>query len=240
MATGLGTPIAGALATSLCSATLRIANPGPQRSTQGRASSLQLRLAGTAAGAVTWRASRLPPGLSLSPSTGRISGTPRRGGTYSVAVSGTYQGAPLAQVVFSWTVIGRPSISRASLTGVAVRRPTLSLTVSSGFRAPALRSLTLAVPNGLRLSSRRGSLTVAGAHGRRVKFSAKLVRGRLQLVFASPQTQVSLKIRNAGISTSSQFAGRVRGHRVTALRVTVIAVDTAHHGSTASATVRPA
>jgi subtilase family serine protease len=240
MATGLGTPIGPGLATSLCSATLRIANPGPQRSTQGRASSLQLKLTGAPAGAVTWRASRLPPGLSISPSTGRISGTPRRGGTYSVVVSGSYQGGPLAQVVFSWTVIGRPSISRASLTGVAARRPTLSLTVSSGFRARALKSLTLAVPSGLRLSSRRGSLTVAGARGRRVKFSSQLIGGRLQLVFASPQTSVSLRIRYAGISASPGFSGRVRGHRVRSLRVTVTAVDTAHHGSTFGTTVKPA
>ena len=72
---------------------LRITNPGSQRSTQGRAVSLQLKLTGPPAGAVTWKASRLPPGLSISPSTGRISGTPTRGGPYSVVVSGTYQGS---------------------------------------------------------------------------------------------------------------------------------------------------
>jgi kumamolisin len=240
MATGLGTPIGGGLASSLCSATVRITNPGVQRSTQGRAVSLQLKLAGTPAGAVTWKASRLPPGLSISPSTGRITGTPTRGGAYSVAVSGIYQGAPLAQAVFGWTVIGRPSISRATLTGVAARRPTLSLTVTSGYRAPALRSLTLAVPSGLRLSSNRGSLTVTGARGGRVKFSSKIIAGRLQIAFASAQTNVSLKIRYSGISASPGFAGRVRGHRVRSLRVTVIAVDTGHRRSTASAAVRPA
>jgi subtilase family serine protease len=240
MATGLGTPIGGGLASSLCAATLRIANPGPQRGTQGRAAALQLKLAGAPAGAVTWRASRLPPGLSIAPSTGRISGTPRRGGTYSVAVSGTYQGAPLSQVVFSWIVIGRPTLSRASLTGVGARRPTLALTVSSGFRAPALRSLTLAVPAGLRFGSSSGSLTVAGVRGRRVKFSSRIVRGRLQIAFASPQTSVALRIGYSGISASPGFAGRVRGHHVRSLRVTVIAVDAAHHGSTASATLRPA
>ena len=238
MATGLGTPIGGGLASSLCSATVRITNPGPRKSTQGRAVSLQLKLAGSPAGAVTWKASRLPPGLSISASTGRISGTPTRGGSYSVAVSGTYQGAPLAQVVFGWTVIGRPTVSRAALTGVAARRPALSLTVTSGYRAPALRLLTVAVPSGLRLSSSRGSLTIADARGHRVKFNSKLVGGRLQITFASPQTNVT--IRSSGILASPGFTGRVRGHRVRSLRVTVIAVDTAHRRSTAGAAVRPA
>jgi hypothetical protein len=238
MATGLGTPIGGGLASSPCSATVRITNPGPRKSTRGRAVSLLLKLAGSPAGAVTWKASRLPPGLSISVSTGRISGTPTRGGSYPVAVSGTYQGAPLAQVVFRWTVIGRPTVSRAALTGVAARRPALSLTVTSGYRAPALRSLTVAVPSGLRLSSSRTSLTIADARGHRVKFSSKLVGGRLQITFASPQTNV--KIRSSGISASPALAGRVRGHRVTSLRVTVIAVDTAHHRSTTGAAVRPA
>ena len=238
MATGLGTPVGGGLASSLCSATLRIKSPGSQRSAQGRAVSLQLKLAGSPAGAVTWSASQLPPGLSISPSTGRISGTPTSGGAYSVAVSGTYQGAPLAQVVFGWTVIGRPTISRAALTGVGARRPTLSLTVTSGYHAPALRSLTLAVPSGLRLSSNRRLLTITGARGRSVKFTSKLVGGRLQIAFASPQTNV--RIRSSGISASPGLAGRVRGHRVRSLRVAVIAVDTARHRSTAGAAVRPA
>src|SRR5213078_4147187 len=134
-------------------------------------------------------------------------------GIYSVVVSGTYQGVPLRQASFRWTVIGRPSISRVSLTGVAARRPALSLTVSSGFHAPALSSLTVAVPTGLRFDSRRGSLTVSGGRGGRVRFRPHLVGGRLQIAFAAPQTRVSLKIRYAGISASPGFAGRVRGHR---------------------------
>jgi subtilase family serine protease len=240
MATGLGTPSAGGLASSLCAATLGVANPGPQRSTQGRAASLQLKLAGTPVGAVIWRASGLPPGLSISSSTGRISGTPRRGGAYSVVVSGSYQGAPLRQAAFGWTVIGRPTISRASLTGVAARRPTLSLTLSRGFRAAELKSLAVALPAGLRFGPRRGSLTISAGRGGRVRFSSRIVAGRLQITFASPQTKVSLRISYAGIVASSGFAGRVRGHRVRSLAVTVLAVDAARHRSTVTATVRPA
>ncbi|TML30539.1 MAG: hypothetical protein E6G30_02970, partial [Actinobacteria bacterium] len=240
MASGLGTPIGGALASSLCSATVRIVNPGPRRSTAGHRASVQLQLAGTAAGPVAWRASGLPPGLSISPSAGRIAGTPHRGGVYDVAVSGTYQGAPLGEAAFSWTVIGRPTVSGASLTGVGAKRPTLSLTVSKGFLAPALRSVTVGVPAGLRFGARAGSVTVTGARRARVRFRTRIVRGRLRITFALPQTRVSLRIRYAGISTTPGFAGRVRGHRVRSLQVTVIAIDAAHHGSTVRARVKPA
>jgi subtilase family serine protease len=240
MASGLGTPIGGGLASSLCSATLRIVNPGARRSTAGHPAALQVRLSGTLAGRVSWRASGLPPGLSISSSTGRISGTPRRGGAYSVVVSGTYQGAPLGEARFRWIVIGRPTISRASLTGVGARRPTLSMTISRGFSAPALKSVTVALPAGLRFGATRGSIGVTGARGGRVKFGGRVVGGRLQITFASAQTRVSLRIRYAGISVTPGFAGRVRGHRVRRLQVTVTTVDKAHRGSTVTARVKPA
>jgi subtilase family serine protease len=240
MASGLGTPVAGGLTSSLCSAVLRIANPGSQRTTVGHRVSLAVKAVGTPAGPLSWKASRLPPGLSISASTGRISGAPRRAGVYSAAVSAIYLGAPLPQVTFSWTVVGLPTISRLSLTGVGAARPTLALTVSRGFRGPALKSVTVAVPTGLRFSATKGSVAVTGARGRRVRFSSRIVRGRLQLRFATPQAKVALKIRYAGIATTPGFAGRVRGHRVRSLVVTITAINAAHRPATVTARVRPA
>jgi hypothetical protein len=239
MATGLGTPNGGGLASSMCSATLRIATPPPQRTTVGQPAALQMKVTGPASGKITWRASGLPSGLSIS-SSGRITGKPRRAGLYSVVVTGTYQGAPLRQVAFKWTVIGRPTVTRVSLTGVAARRPALSLTVASGSRAPALKAVAIALPAGLRFSGRRGAVTVTGVRGGRVKFSSRIVRRRLQITFASPQQKVVVRLRNGGIAATGGFAGRVRGHRVRSLQVTVTATDAARHGSTVRARVRPA
>jgi subtilase family serine protease len=238
MATGLGTPVGGGLASSVCSVTLRIVSPASQRTTVGQPAALQMRVAGPAAGGVTWRASGLPPGLSISSSTGRITGKPRRAGVYRVAVTGTYQGAPLRRVVFSWTVVGVPTVSRVSLTGVGAGRPALSLTVTAGSGAPAVKAVTIALPSGLRFTSRRGSLTVTGPLGRRVKFRSRVVGGRLQITLAS--AQAAIRIRTGGIASAPGFAGRVRGHRVGSLQVRVTATDASRHGSTASARVRPA
>jgi hypothetical protein len=159
---------------------------------------------------------------------------------YSVVVTATGQGTPLRQVVFKWTVIGLPTVSRISLTGVGAGRPVLSLTVTSGSRAPALKAVAIALPSGLRFSGRRGVVTVTGARGGRVKFSSRIVRGRLQITLASPQQKVVVRIRNGGISTAGGFAGRVRGHRVRSVQVTITATDAARHGSTVRARVRPA
>jgi subtilase family serine protease len=239
MASGLGTPQAGGLAATLCKATLRVTNPGSQRTTVGQSVGLQLNTAGPVAGRISWRASGLPAGLSISGSTGRVSGRPRTAGVYSVVVSGSDQTGALSQTRFSWTIVGLPTISRVSLTGVARGRPTLSLTIVSGARAAALKSVTIALPAGLRFAARRGAVTVTGARGGRVSFSARIVRGRLQITLASPQTKIGVRVTYAGISTTGGLAGRVRGHRVKSLQVTVTATDAARHGSTLTAHVRP-
>jgi hypothetical protein len=156
---------------------------------------------------------------------------------YSVAVSGTDQGAPVRQAVFAWTVAGLPTVSRASITGVGTRRPALSLTIASGGHAAALKSVTIALPAGLRFTSKRGAIAVSGARGKRVGFSSRIVRGRIKLTLASPQTKIGLKIP---ISTTSALAGRVRSHRVRTLQVTVSTTDAARQGSTVRPRVRAA
>jgi subtilase family serine protease len=238
MGSGLGTPRAGGLASALCGATARVTNPGSQRATVGQAVGLQLKTTAPVVGRLTWKASGLPPGLTISGSSGRVSGRPRTAGVYSVVVSATDQAGAVSQARFSWTVIGLPTISRVSLTGVAKGRPTLSFTVASGTRAPALKSVTIALPAGLRFAARRGAVSVTGAG--RVRFSSRVVGGRLQITLASPQAKIGVRIKYAGISATGGLAGRVRSHRVKSLQVTVTTTDAARHGSTLKAQVRPA
>jgi hypothetical protein len=96
MASGLGTPNGTALARTLCAASIRLTNPGPRLSTVR--TSVSLRVAGTDAGGFTpsYRASGLAPGLSINASTGRISGKPRRTGTYAVTVIASDRGGAVS------------------------------------------------------------------------------------------------------------------------------------------------
>jgi hypothetical protein len=77
-------------------------NPGNQNLAVGTPVSLQLRGIGTgSASALRFTATGLPPGLSLSSSTGVISGTPTTAGAYNTTV---YVGN--APMTFHWTLTG--------------------------------------------------------------------------------------------------------------------------------------
>ena len=106
MASGLGTPNGGNLAGTLCAGlpknTVTVANPGAQSSVSGSAVSLQI--SGTDSGGLglTYSASGLPPGLSIS-SAGLISGTPTTAGTYSVTVAAKDSTGATGSATFSWS-----------------------------------------------------------------------------------------------------------------------------------------
>jgi subtilase family serine protease len=238
MATGLGTPIAGGLAASLCGASLHVTSPGSQRSSVGQAVSLQLKTTGPQSGTLTWRASGLPPGLSISASSGRISGKPRRAGLFSVAVGGTNRVGVVPNTTFAWTVMGFPTISHTSLGGIGGGRPRLALAVSAGAYAAPLKLVTITLPAGLRFGPGKRPLTVSGAGGRAVAFSSRLAGGRLQISLAAAQPRVTVSVGYAAISATGGLAGRVRGHLVKTLQLRVATTDASGRAATATARIK--
>ncbi len=83
--------------------TITVTNPGNQ-STK-RSTSVSLQMSGTDSGGLTlsWKATGLPRGLSIS-SSGRISGTPSKTGTSSVTVTATDASGGKGSTSFKWTV----------------------------------------------------------------------------------------------------------------------------------------
>jgi hypothetical protein len=82
-----------------------VTNPGGQTSTAGKAASVQVHASDSAAGqTLTYSAGGLPPGESISSSSGLISGTPATAGTYSVTVTATDTTGASGSATFSWTV----------------------------------------------------------------------------------------------------------------------------------------
>jgi O-glycosyl hydrolase len=85
--------------------TVTVTNPGAHSATVGTATSLQVSASDSAAGqTLTYSATGLPAGESISSSTGLISGTPTTAGTYSVTVSATDTTGASGSASFTWTV----------------------------------------------------------------------------------------------------------------------------------------
>jgi PLD-like domain/Putative Ig domain len=86
------------------SGSVTVASPGSQASTVGTVASLQISATDTAGGTLTYAASGLPAGLSISSSTGLISGTPTTAGSSSVTVTATDSTGASGSASFTWTV----------------------------------------------------------------------------------------------------------------------------------------
>ncbi|MEV5959941.1 putative Ig domain-containing protein, partial [Streptomyces sp. NPDC051987] len=104
--TGWGTPNGTAAFTSGTSTgnTVTVTNPGSQSTATGSSVSLQISASDSAGATLTYSASGLPTGLSISSSTGLISGTASTAGTYSTTVTATDSTGASGSASFTWTV----------------------------------------------------------------------------------------------------------------------------------------
>lgn len=82
-----------------------VTNPGNQTGTVGTAASLQIKASDSASGqTLTYSATGLPAGLSISSATGLISGTPTTAGSSSVTVTVTDGTGSKGTASFTWTI----------------------------------------------------------------------------------------------------------------------------------------
>ena len=91
---------------------LAVQNPGPQTSTVGTAVRLAMT-AGDGAPPYSWSASELPAGLTISRTSGEITGTPTAARTSSVTATATDSAGVSASTNFSWTVNPAPTCAGA-------------------------------------------------------------------------------------------------------------------------------
>jgi subtilase family serine protease len=129
--TGWGTPdgLTAFQSTTAAGNTVTVTSPGNQTGTVGTAASLQIKATDSASGqTLTYSATGLPTGVSISSTSGLISGTPTTAGTYSVTVTATDTTGATGSASFTWTVstvssgctaeqlLGNPSFETGSIS----------------------------------------------------------------------------------------------------------------------------
>jgi YVTN family beta-propeller protein len=116
-----------------------ITAPGDQNTVAGAAVNLQMQANDPNGDLITWSASGLPTGLSISPTTGLITGTPNTPGLFSPTIAATDGNTPPTSVTFNWMINNLLSVQ--PLSGVAAPAGTsVALTAqSSGGLNPQYR-----------------------------------------------------------------------------------------------------
>ena len=201
MASGLGSPKGGAVASALCGSTwtppapapapaptpapgavVTLTQPAAQAARVGQPVRLQLHATDSAGHALTYHAAGLPAGLSVAPATGLITGSPTRTGNATATITVTDSSGAAAKAPIAWSVAGRPTIT-GGLTVNAKGRPALSLRVGAGRNAPPIESIVIAPSAAVRFARRARDLsrgiTVRNGSGHKLKNASRLRAGDL-------------------------------------------------------------
>jgi Glycosyl hydrolase family 48/Cellulose binding domain/Putative Ig domain len=146
--------------------TVTVTNPGSQTGTVGTAASLQIKATDSASGqTLTYTAAGLPAGLSISSSTGLISGTPTTAGSSSVTVTVTDTTGAKGMAAFTWTISASSSGNTVTVTNPGSQTGTVGTAASLQIKATDSASgqtLTYAatgLPAGLSISSSTGLIS---------------------------------------------------------------------------------
>jgi subtilase family serine protease len=223
--------------------TVTVTNPGNQSSTVGHSVSVTVKGTDSAGRPLTFSATGLPAGLSIS-SVGVISGKPTKGQTTSVTVAARDNAGGAGSTHFSWKVAGataKPSAKSVALGGLAKRKPKLSFTVNAGTNAPALKSVSVTLPKGLSFDSSKKTLSKgvsAKSGGKKVKFAVILKHGVLTITFKSTERSVSIGLARPTISISASEASKIKKHKVKQLVVHFTATNASHSSFKFSITLK--
>ena len=134
-----------------------LTNPGNRTSNVNQATSLQLVATDTAGQTLTFSATGLPAGLTLTPSTGLIAGTPTTAGTFSVTAS-VSDGSLSASQSFTWTVNAAPVLTNPGNQATDVNSSTALQLQASDTAGQTLTFSATGLPAGLGITPSTGRI----------------------------------------------------------------------------------
>lgn len=114
--------------------TVTVSNPGSQSGTVGTAVNKQISATDSGGASLTYSASGLPPGLSIS-SSGDITGTPTTAGTYNVTVTAKDSTGATGTTTFTWTIGSSSSSPPPSGSGGCTATYTTTSSWPGGYTA---------------------------------------------------------------------------------------------------------
>jgi hypothetical protein len=130
---------------------------------------------------------------------------------------------------FKTLTVGKPTVTHASLRGVARRKAKLTFTIKAGTNAPAIKTIQISLPNGLGFSHSskklKKGIKVNGAGGRHLKFRAKLSNGTLRITLQTAATEIHVSIGAPAITVSGHLARQVKHRKVKKLVVVLKVTD---------------
>jgi hypothetical protein len=141
-----------------------IFSPGSQSTKTGSSVYLQTQGEDTCTGTLSYSASGLPTGLSISSTTGVISGTASTAGTYNVTVTGKDTTGPTGSASYTWTV-GSGTTNTVTVTNPGTQTGTVGTPVSLQIQATdsspgqTLTYGATGLPAGLSVSTTSGLIT---------------------------------------------------------------------------------
>ncbi|GAA1220487.1 hypothetical protein GCM10009665_08200 [Kitasatospora nipponensis] len=194
--------------------TVTVTNPGNQTSTAGTALSLQIAGTDSGGAALTYTATGLPAGLSIS-AAGLISGTPTTAGTSSVTVRATDTTGASGQTSFSWTVNPTGGTETVSVTNPGNQTSTAGTAASlqiagTDSAGKQLGYSATGLPAGLSISAAgliSGTPTTAGTSSVTVTASSGTASGSTSFTWtvnpASGCGSPGQKLGNPGFETGS-------------------------------------
>jgi hypothetical protein len=141
-----------------------IINPGAQTTPVGGAVNFQIQAVDTATGTLSYPATGLPKGLSISSSTGVISGTASTAGSNSVTVTGKDSSGPSGSATFTWTVGsgGGDTVTvtnPGSQTGTVGTAVSLQIAATDSASGQTLSYSASGLPAGLSINSSTGLIS---------------------------------------------------------------------------------
>ena len=196
---------------------MSVTNPGTQTSTVGTAVSLQITATDSASGqTLTYSATGLPAGLSISSSSGLISGTPTTATSYSVTVKATDTTGANGSASFTWTV--NPAANTVSVTNPGTQTSTvgtavsLQITATDSASGQTLTYSATGLPAGLSISSSSGLIsgtpTTATSYSVTVKATDTTgANGSASFTWTVNPAANTVSVTNPGTQTSIGWDG---------------------------------